>query len=1767
MSETIVQRSGDAERRKNANKVLSEVGHLRGEYKTKRLKLDELEATLSNEIDRQERCSKSLLQLQEKLSSIQEIIDSDYLPEGAQPVARIQKRDSILIQVGQLEVALIAQKQSTQLAFDIVNQEEKKLFEIDRDLNRYVDKLEDAETSLQLQMELDKERSNRLAKLEAKRALKWESEQVKAIDARAKQIQDLKVLADKQIQSTRMLHATAATKVNNSLMKTKQLSEAVKANNDSKLADRTEAVLELKTNVNAVSAAVATQADAHNRRLKAAEKQFNEEKDSLLAKGINPYVSFRKRDLEAADVKKEQHMIHAVEENKVHLAERLIREEDVTRVEQSKIRKAKAYEKKHREEQGRHVIEDRNQDYITSITTENKEVLDPTGRLGRVDPSQVVDIHDHSFGLGKSSRISSSAMRRITEKVRQELNVDKDDLGEYQRLVQALIPADDKRNASHPPRPASSSSSTTTTAAENKDGSLNKQERDLRIATEKKLQQLQSYANIKGPVPGSDTAALTININNNDTEGKELMNIVEEEYGQLDTLDSIQDSLPPKYIPVKQSQFEKDSFEKAKLRLKNRLEEGVAQIAGGRVFTGDSFASTPSEIIFKDFIIGNKYKRTFTLTNVSYTFNSFKIIDLSYDVIDFFTITYDKPGRMSAGVSCVIEIEFAPAINKDIDTNLKLLTQTGPVYIPLKCLIKRCAPRIPSTVVDFGTVIRGQKISQRITITNTEAIGSNYTIAEYNSSSTTDGIASTPPPTDTFSTNSDSRRGSGAIEAAVAVADSAAAPSIFEECTVADLGTVAATNEGELHARVRRVLNNVLQRKLRDDPTPLSIKTGDGVVRGYDSSTVTITCAPLSLGSYEQTFICTFDSVNDDDGTTDSDGCLVTRVQYITAKVMVEDIPIYAVNTDIDLRAVLHDRIYRKRFELRNRSKTAYRVNINVPAPYNRFIEVSPDMLFVQGLSSQFINVKVMPLPQMLAKLVHFCVQYDEYINAAMVAVPVEINVVNQELPIYFVVKGIICQSKLHLSCTTLDYRTVYVNQTSSLTIRVKNTSMLAQRIAFVKLKKEMSVSPNDGFATLLPNESVDFDVAFCPTSAIEYSYDLTIVSSFNDTYSIKVLGQGIHAPVTFSDTVIHMRSTCPGERVLESVSVTNNSNRTQCFEVMSPDSRYTWLKISPNVLELAAGKAGRIEIEYTPPDNVSQLDPIEWHQSVSNDAASTSSTTSITSPFDEWCTHSGWVWATGIYGKLQWVKHSDTQISEDVANAEEATVAVNVPEKEWGIIGDYRLPICFKSKDRNSNTHTATTTGNMSLSFPMFICIQTVCTLPQLVSDCKLLDFGQMAVGTRMLKTFKVGNMTLNRLYLLADGISATGPFSLLAPVKSIASNEYRALVVECLPVRPGLNVEILEIFTPSDIGGHRARITLKCQGVKPTIELKGLISPPIGFGGIGSGLLDFGNVVGTDSSKLKFSIHNTSSFAVTATINRTISAGLIPSRQYQLIEKNLNGQPVFLYSPEVVKILPQQSQEITVIFQPDKGRFQPYREDLNIVVGQTDEVIKVGLFGRSWLRQICVTPSDPTDEPFHKNVLQSSVVSEDSLLLCSNVETRSLVKENMDIFGSKLCPSPAITLDYPDPYADGVDAKTYVEASAAATLAAGKGATATSSSVGGRLQKRSINISSMKINDVTRVGAAAGGSNGTYEIVLSQAAKDCKLWSISSDKGAIAIGSSTSVDISCTLPKPRGIGGLAVGSWKVFDAVVVIKGGWMPAGELDEYKIPIVLRCFLCL
>lgn len=116
----------------------------------------------------------------------------------------------------------------------------------------------------------------------------------------------------------------------------------------------------------------------------------------------------------------------------------MLKEETFIRKQNEIITQDREYERKFRDEQARTIVEARNQQYLLGMTDSHTDMLDPTGRASRVDPSTVATIPDKSFGLAKSNRYTTRQMQKVTQKIREKLRTSEDDFGEYARLLTGL---------------------------------------------------------------------------------------------------------------------------------------------------------------------------------------------------------------------------------------------------------------------------------------------------------------------------------------------------------------------------------------------------------------------------------------------------------------------------------------------------------------------------------------------------------------------------------------------------------------------------------------------------------------------------------------------------------------------------------------------------------------------------------------------------------------------------------------------------------------------------------------------------------------------------------------------------------------------------------------------------------------------------------------------------------------------------------------------------------------------------------------------------------------------------------------------------------------------------------------------------------------------------------------------------------------------------------------------------------------------------------
>ncbi|NXC86668.1 CFA74 protein, partial [Cercotrichas coryphoeus] len=158
------------------------------------------------------------------------------------------------------------------------------------------------------------------------------------------------------------------------------------------------------------------------------------------------------------------------------------------------------------------------------------------------------------------------------------------------------------------------------------------------------------------------------------------------------------------------------------------LQTGILhkQTVPGQEHKGCAFHSKPSCIHFKDFDVGQIYKKKIVLTNASYSVNYCRLVGISEWLKDFISVHFDPPGKMSSGMSCEFLVTFKPMINKELEGEVMFMAQTGSFSVPLKCTVKTCILALDKELIDFGSLVVGETISRTISLTNSGALGTRF---------------------------------------------------------------------------------------------------------------------------------------------------------------------------------------------------------------------------------------------------------------------------------------------------------------------------------------------------------------------------------------------------------------------------------------------------------------------------------------------------------------------------------------------------------------------------------------------------------------------------------------------------------------------------------------------------------------------------------------------------------------------------------------------------------------------------------------------------------------------------------------------------------------------------------------------------------------------------------------------------------------------------------------------------------------------------------
>mmetsp|Transcript_81700 Transcript_81700/g.210345 ORF Transcript_81700/g.210345 Transcript_81700/m.210345 type:complete len:1701 (+) Transcript_81700:95-5197(+) len=452
--------------------------------------------------------------------------------------------------------------------------------------------------------------------------------------------------------------------------KHKEVMEEVEKVRESRWQHDAQRVLNLKSSMDEMQRQVQSQNERRRKKQQKVDAERAERQQSLLNDGHNPYEVWRREEMEAKKEGEVAKLKALADLRSEKLLQQLMVED---RAYKKKIEEEKT--KRHETEQfqkemGRYAKEHKVAAYIRKMTIGNVDVLDPTGTALRIDASKVTVQRTHAFGLGR-------ALPDEIDKVDKDM---KKAVRKLERMPQ--FPEEDSQEL----------------AAAGGGGPA---------VTKRPSTMMRSASGAPDTFP--------------------------QEEDEESSIGSEREPLPDGKLWVPQlTKLEEQYLAAAKERQKQNITS--VQRCWGKEFTGDAFLAKPSIIAFNDFEVGKKYRQVIEVTNVSLTFNQFKLLPLDDSVRDFFEIEFAPPGRMSAGVTRYITLWFCPKMSQDMVSTFPILAKTGRIDFPLTCTTKKTILTVTpqdadaNPVIDFGQVLSGESATCVLSVKNTGALAAAFTL-------------------------------------------------------------------------------------------------------------------------------------------------------------------------------------------------------------------------------------------------------------------------------------------------------------------------------------------------------------------------------------------------------------------------------------------------------------------------------------------------------------------------------------------------------------------------------------------------------------------------------------------------------------------------------------------------------------------------------------------------------------------------------------------------------------------------------------------------------------------------------------------------------------------------------------------------------------------------------------------------------------------------------------------------------------------------------
>ncbi|XP_053941874.1 cilia- and flagella-associated protein 74 [Cuculus canorus] len=1014
------------------------------------------------------------------------------------------------------------------------------------------------------------------------------------------------------------------------------------------------------------------------------------------------------------------------------------------------------------------------------------------------------------------------------------------------------------------------------------------------------------------------------------------------------------------------------------------------QIVSGHECKRCTFYSKPSCIHFKDFDVGQTYKKKITLINASYSVNFCRLVGISESLKDFISVHFDPPGKMSAGMSCEVGVTFKPMINETLEGEVMFMAQTGSFSVPVKCTPKRCTLALDKELIDFGSHVVGETISRTITLTNSGALGTRFKVQ----ASAGDGgtciaakASSGRTVTQLFSDHVPEQKGSNSPVMSVVEKKGQIYPDHSEKLTACAAGgeqqrTEMSRSSGFVEQLDQDVLNSRSDLDtenahnlvgLSPDETPVEIMLGkvtEGEIGPFSSVKLQVLFVPAIPGDVQAEFVITFDNSD----------CEPLCFSAIGVSI---DVPIWVTNPNIDLKICMYDRLYQDCVVIHSRAKTTLRLKFEVCKELSKHMELLPKTGYIQAQSSFSVQLKFLPRPSLPEDA-------GSYFNEEMrvLEVPVTILIMDKAKKVNFTVHAIVTTSDLEISPAQIDFGYCTIYEAVQANITLTNKSILPQEFGFVGLPEFVEIQPNDGLGILLPLESLTLDVIFKANKAKEYSFELTCKSEINRQFKLSCKAVGVHPPLELSHSLVQFAATALNGVSTATLYVMNSHVSVNHFthavpRIGSGDAAPVGptlfefcvpggcpVTITPSVGTVLPGKKSLIRVSFRP----TLSDQLIREEAVRRLGRAAAAGAEIQDRRKDDKRKGKKLSISKQQSSKQFVrdgghKHltgSKQPTAEELNPDSDAYMAAQafLMRSFSGRFEKYVIP-CFVASG-----HIDEKKGSENLSYSpyntLYLELHCPAVAPAVVvtsdNGKNTVNFGDVAIGHRMMKRIAVQNISPEKLELGFSVLNPSGPFLLVRPVGMLEPGENKTIIISFCPDEDKRFYETLDIQTA------RTNLTLSItgHGVMPSTVCS-----------VGE-VLDMGYVIAREKATSTFQIQNTSTLTLRYSIQldslsptRDKDQQRPPSFLISSLQRtefvgtqNYNGLSVFSIFPTEGEIFAGKSQDFIVTFSPDHESLY-YSDRLKVVLFGKRTAHVVHLKGAARDQPMFVEGGVPLDVP----------------------------------------------------------------------------------------------------------------------------------------------------------------------------------------------------------